>query len=79
MILKINMIFLGRNKRKKRCLEKNKRNISQKQSKDSLRTSELSVSSTVKTDRVINGVSRMVFGHKVNTYFRSKGELGQQN
>lgn len=53
--------------------------MSQKQSKNSLRTSELSVSSVVKMDRVINGVSKMMFGHDDNTYFRSKGELEQQN
>lgn len=41
--------------------------MSQKQSKNSLRSSELSVSSIVKMDRVINGVFRMIFGHENTT------------
>lgn len=32
--------------------------------------------SIVKTDKVTNGVSRMIFGNEDNTYFRSKGEFG---
>lgn len=65
--------IFGKNKRKRGGYKKNKQNMSQKQSKTSLRTSELPASSAVKTNRVINGVSRMLFGHEDNAYLRNRG------